>query len=46
VQTPNVDALSVAVAQLRPGAKVRVVVEHQDGKKATLRVTLGTYPGG
>src|SRR6185436_19293622 len=46
MQTPNVDALSVALAQLRPGATVRVLVEHQDGKKAALRVTLGTYPGG
>jgi len=46
MQTPNVDALSVALAQLRPGVTVRVLVEHQDGKHATLRVTLGTYPGG
>ena len=42
---PNVDGLSVALAQLRPGANVSVVVEHQDGKKATLHVTLGTFPG-
>jgi S1-C subfamily serine protease len=46
MDTPSVDALSVALAQIRPGAKVPVVVEHQDGKKTTLHVTLGTYPGG
>jgi putative serine protease PepD len=46
MQTPNVDALSVALAQLRPGARVRVVVEHQGGKQTTLHVRLGTYPGG
>jgi hypothetical protein len=30
---------------LKPGKTVRVVVRHQNGKKATLQVTLGTYPG-
>ena len=45
IATPNVDALSAALARLTPGAKVPVVVEHQDGKQTTLHVTLGTYPG-
>jgi putative serine protease PepD len=43
--TPDVDALSAVLAQLKPGLKIPVVVEHQDGKKTTLHVTLGTYPG-
>ena len=46
LQTPSVDALSVALAPLKPGAKVPVVVAHQNGTKTTLHVTLGTYPGG
>jgi putative serine protease PepD len=43
--TPNVDALSAVLARLKPGLKVPVVVEHQDGRKTTLHATLGTYPG-
>jgi putative serine protease PepD len=45
IATPTVAALSAALAQLRPGANVPVVVEHQDGKQTTLHVTLGSYPG-
>jgi putative serine protease PepD len=45
IATPDVDALSAALARLKPGAKVPVVVEHQDGKRTTLHVTLGMYPG-
>jgi putative serine protease PepD len=43
--TPTADALSVVLATLKPGQKVAVVIRHQDGKKATLRLTLGQYPG-
>jgi putative serine protease PepD len=38
-------ALSAALAELKPGRKVAVVVRHQNGEKTTLQVTLGTYPG-
>ena len=44
--TPATDVLSTVLATLKPGKTVTVVVRHQDGKKATLSVTLGTYPGG
>jgi putative serine protease PepD len=44
--TPTTDALSVLLATLKPGQKVSIVVRHQDGKKETLQVTLGQYPGG
>jgi S1-C subfamily serine protease len=43
--TPTTSALSAVLAELKPGQKVPVVVTHQDGAKATLQVTLGTYPG-
>jgi len=45
IATPDVDALSAVLAELKPGANVPVVVEHQDGKQTTLHVMLGTYPG-
>jgi putative serine protease PepD len=38
-------ALSAALAGLKPGQKVAVVVRHQSGTKTTLQATLGTYPG-
>jgi putative serine protease PepD len=43
--TQATDVLSAVLATLRPGKTVAVVVRHQDGKKETLRVTLGTLPG-
>jgi S1-C subfamily serine protease len=43
--TPTIDALSVVLATRKPGEKVDVVVRHQDGKKQTLQVTLGEFPG-
>jgi putative serine protease PepD len=43
--TPTTDVLSEVLATLKPGETVRVVVRHQNGKKTTLQVTLGTYPG-
>ncbi|MCW2976382.1 MAG: hypothetical protein JWM06_1663 [Actinomycetia bacterium] len=44
--TTTADELSAILATLKPGQKVAVVIRHQDGKKATLQVTLGQYPGG
>ena len=43
--TPTTAALSTLLAELKPGQKVPVVVRHQSGTKATLQVTLATYPG-
>jgi len=43
--TPTTDDLSSVLSQLRPGQKVPVVVQHQNGTKTTLQVTLGTFPG-
>ena len=42
---PTTDVLSAVLATLKPGKTVPVVVRHQNGKKATVQVTLGTYPG-
>jgi S1-C subfamily serine protease len=44
--TPTVGALSAVLAELKPGERARVVVRDQNGAKTTLRVSLGTYPGG
>jgi putative serine protease PepD len=43
--TPTIAELDTVIADLTPGQKVPIVVTHQDGAKATLDVTLGTYPG-
>jgi putative serine protease PepD len=43
--TPTTDVLSAVLATLKPGKTVPVVVRHQNSKKATLQVKLGTYPG-
>ena len=43
--TRTTDELSAVLATLKPGQKVTVVVARQSGGKATLRVTLGQYPG-
>jgi putative serine protease PepD len=43
---PTSDVLSAVLATLKPGKTVPVVVRHQNGKKTTLQVTLGNYPGG
>jgi putative serine protease PepD len=45
VRTPRTSELAAVLAMLEPGTKVAVVVKHQNGKQATLHVTLGTYPG-
>jgi putative serine protease PepD len=43
--TSTISALSSVLADLKPGQHVSVVVERQDGRRTTLQVTLGTYPG-
>jgi S1-C subfamily serine protease len=42
---PTVSGLETVLAELKPGQTVPIVVEHQDGAKATLHLTRGTYPG-
>ena len=42
---PTTDVLSAVLATLKPGKTVPVVVRHQNGKKTTVQLTLGTYPG-
>jgi putative serine protease PepD len=44
-RTSTVNVLSSVLAKLKPAQPVSVVVRHQDGRKAALQVTLGTYPG-
>ncbi|HEU4571433.1 MAG TPA: trypsin-like peptidase domain-containing protein [Candidatus Limnocylindrales bacterium] len=44
--TPTLDALTSVLARLKPGRTVPVAVVRQNGSRKTLRVTLGTYPGG
>jgi S1-C subfamily serine protease len=43
--TSTSGALSTVLAGLKPGQKVPVVVKHQNGRKATLHVTLGSLRG-
>jgi putative serine protease PepD len=43
--TPTNIALAAVLAELRPGQMVPVVVEHENGAKAVMQVTLGAYPG-
>jgi len=43
--TSTSGALSAVLADLKPGQKVPVVVKHQNGRKATLHVTLGSLRG-
>jgi putative serine protease PepD len=44
-QISTTSVLTTVLAGLKPGRPVPVVVKSQSGKKTTLRVTLGTYPG-
>jgi len=44
-QTPTLDALTSVLAELKPGEVIAVTVVRQNGTKATLHVTLGSYPG-
>lgn len=44
--TPTTTALAEVLANRKPGQRVTVVVEGQDGRRRTLEVTLGEYPSG
>ena len=44
--TPTASALSEALAGLKPGQQVPVVVTHADGSESTVSVTLGTLAVG
>jgi S1-C subfamily serine protease len=43
--TPTVDELTSALSELRPGTTVRLGIETQQGRRKTVRLTLGTFPG-
>jgi putative serine protease PepD len=43
--TPTTVALAAVLAELRPGQRVPVVVQHENGATAIVHVTLGAYPG-
>ena len=43
--TPTTDSLSQLLITLKPGDVATVVVQHSNGTKATLSVTLGQLPG-
>jgi S1-C subfamily serine protease len=43
--TSTTTVLSTVLAELEPGQTVPVAVKEQNGTKATVHVTLGTYPG-
>src|SRR6478609_1401407 len=45
-QTPTVDDLTSVVSELKPGTAVTLAVVTQRGAHKTLRLTLGTFPGG
>jgi putative serine protease PepD len=45
VRTPTTTALAEVLATLKPGQKVPVEVQHLDGTKVTVTVTLGQLPG-
>jgi putative serine protease PepD len=43
--TPTLADLAAVLARLRPGQKVPVAIVEQNGKKATIQLTLGELPG-
>ena len=43
--TSTTALLSAVLAELEPGQRVPLAVTSQSGRKTTLQVTLGTYPG-
>ncbi len=45
IATPNSTALAEALATLKPGRRVPVGIQHTDGTKETVTVTLGQLPG-
>jgi len=44
--TPTVDALTSVVSELKPGKKVAIALDTQRGKRKTVQLTLGEFPGG
>ncbi len=45
IATPTSTALAEALATLKPGQRVPVGIQHPDGTKETVTVTLGQLPG-
>jgi S1-C subfamily serine protease len=45
VRTPTTTALAEVLATLKPGQKVKVEIQHPDGAKEIVTVTLGQLPG-
>jgi putative serine protease PepD len=45
-ETPAPDALATVLAAKKPGETVTLTLVGQDGKKRTVKVTLGQFPGG
>jgi S1-C subfamily serine protease len=45
IRTPTTTALAEALATLKPGQKAKVDIQHPDGQRATVTVTLGQLPG-
>ena len=43
--TPDADALSTVLANLKPGDRVPVDIMREDGSRKTVTVTLGQFPG-
>jgi S1-C subfamily serine protease len=43
--TPTIDALTSVVSELKPGKKVTVALDTQRGKRKTVQLTLGEFPG-
>ena len=43
--TPTTDSLSQYLITLKPGDLAKVELQHADGTKSTLNVTLGQLPG-
>jgi S1-C subfamily serine protease len=43
--TPTVDDLTSVGSELKPGTRVSLAIVTQRGKRKTLHVTLGTFPG-
>ncbi|HEU5477883.1 MAG TPA: trypsin-like peptidase domain-containing protein [Gaiellaceae bacterium] len=44
-ETPTVDDLTSALAELKPGRTVQFRIETQRGEHKTVHLTLGTFPG-
>ncbi|MFL6053217.1 MAG: S1C family serine protease [Actinoallomurus sp.] len=44
-KTPNTSDVTDVIAGLKPGETVPVVVQHPDGSRSTVKITLGELPG-